>query len=91
MDISLSTITTGMSSFFGRFHVVIFGIVAIGGLAVAVFLLYQIIIEATADVPAETTPVAFDQQTIDALETLRASDNTSAVELPSGRINPFVE
>lgn len=93
-NLSLDTIRSGFSAFFGRFHLVLYVIVVGGGLAVAVFFIYQIIIQATDISIADSQPVStFDQATIEKLESLNASaDNIKPLELPENqRVNPFVD
>lgn len=78
----------------GRFHIVIYTIVAIGGLAVVVFLLYQTAFSAlTVPEPDTTAAPSFDQQTINKLQSLsEKSANSKPLQLPENeRTNPFVE
>jgi hypothetical protein len=78
-----------------RYHVVLFSIVILGGVAFMVLSLNNIIISssetATDYTPAGTT-FSFDQATIDQIDSLKSRDQNSAnLDLSSGRSNPFVE
>ena len=81
------------SSFLHRFHVILFVVVILGGLAILIFFLNTVLASATST--AETpmsTHTSFDESTIKRLEELNiTSDETTDLAFPSGRINPFVE
>ena len=86
-------IITEVSSFLHRFHVMLFVIVMLGGLATLIFFLNTVLANAT---DTTKTPLSsqesFDQATIQRIEELNTnSDNTADIKFPSGRINPFVE
>lgn len=75
-----------------RFHVVIFVVVVVGGMAVTMFMLTQTISRATdTSHTAATAPKGFDEDTIKRLNELDPSGSRKEVKLPSGRINPFSE
>lgn len=83
---------TSISGFFGRFHAMIFTIFVGGGLAVAVFLLMNIL--SSSSVPEgyipPSTDTSFDAKTIERVEELRTLDTQpSTPTLPSGRTDPF--
>lgn len=93
-DISLSFTAIGqaISHFFRRYHVVLFVLFALGGLAVITFLLNNIIMTSTKI--TETPRVSgFDQSTINKIQQLKTSDESdkSATSLQMSRRNPFVE
>lgn len=93
-NLSLDTIKAGLAAFFGRFHLVLYVIFVVGGLAVAVFLIYQIILQATDVSTVDTQPAStFDQATIEKLESLHSSsENIQPLNLPENqRVNPFVD
>lgn len=94
MEISLTGIKTTLSTFFHRYHVVLFVVVAVGGLAAVIFMLNLTII-AASQTPADGAPVtstSFDQATIDRVNQLDTTQNSTPLSLPGGqRINPFVE
>ncbi len=93
-DISMSLKPVGR--FFQRFHLTIFIVVIVGGLAYAVVSLYNVLSDASS-IPAQTTavtatPTSFNQATIDRLKQMYTSDNApSSITLPAGRINPLGE
>lgn len=92
LDIDLGSIGPKLSRFLYRFHVVLFVVIVIGGMAIVMFLLNQSIIKAT-DTTDVIAPVAqpFDQDTIDRLNQLDDANNSSSIDFPDGRINPFSE
>ncbi len=90
-----STLLKPIGRFFQRFHLTVFIVIIVGGLAYAVLSLYDVLAAAsTLPVSATTAPssTSFDQSTINRLNQLYSSDKApSSVTLPSGRINPFGE
>lgn len=95
MDISLNLIKKSFGNFVHRFHVTIFVTLVLGSLVVVVFLFNNIIIRSSEPggyTPPSAAPSSFDQATIDRIEQLRSSaDSSSPLDLSKGRINPFVE
>lgn len=94
LTLSLDTIKTGLFSFLHRFHVVIFVILVLGGVAASVFTLNLIIIRSgdTSDAPSGTSGATFDQDTIKRIDELKTrNQSTDALDLSKGRTNPFVE
>lgn len=88
-SLNLSTITDALSHFLHRFHVVIFTLFVIGGLALATFMFYQTIMSATV-AELTTTNNGFDTKTIKAITNLRAKGEASKpLQKPAGRTNPF--
>jgi hypothetical protein len=77
-----------------RFHITIFIIILVCGLAFAVLTLNGVI-QQSSDTNGYTSNLdntSFDQSTIDRLNQLQTSDSgTSSIVLPAGRINPFTE
>lgn len=91
-SLDIHDITRAISKLLYRFHIVIFVTVVIGGMAFVMFLLNQTITRATDTSQVMAPPPArFDQDTIDRLNKLEASNSLSDIKLPSGRINPFSE
>lgn len=91
-EVSTSQLLHGYSRFLHRYHVVIFVVVALGGLALVVFLLNQTIQISSDTTTATETPIAgFDQTTITRLNDLKQTNSSEALKFPSGRINPFIE
>ncbi len=80
-----------------RFHVVTYTVIVLGGLSVAIFLTYQIIIDGTTSntpvTPSSSGSAGFDLQTIEKLRALsQNSSDTQPLNFPDGqRINPFVD
>lgn len=91
-EVSTNQLLHGYSRFLHRYNVVIFVVVALGGLALVVFMLNQTI-QVSADTTAATeTPIAgFDQATIERLNGLKQTSSSEALKFPAGRINPFIE
>lgn len=91
-EVSTRQLLHGYSRFFHRYNVVIFVVVALGGLALVVFMLNTTIQLSTDTSTATQTPIAgFDQTTIDRLDGLKQTSSNEALKFPSGRINPFIE
>lgn len=95
MEITPASLKTGIAKFIKRYHFLIFTVSVLGGLAVCMFLINNIIIksgDSTGYEPAATN-TSFDQQTIDRIKQLHtASDSTADdLNLGQGRSNPFVE
>lgn len=87
-DLSLQQINRSLARFLHRYHVLIFTIFVLGGLAVATFMLYRATTE--AQTTNSTTPSSFDKKTIDRISKLRSANDTPApIDLPAGRTNPF--
>jgi len=93
MDISFSKIKDALGRFIGRFHIVIFVVVALGGLAVIVFLLYNVILTAndSSGYTPNTNSANFDEATIKRIDQLRTRNEADSQLDLSGRANPFVE
>jgi len=93
LNFSPSTIKATLGHFFKRFHFILFFVFSVGGLAVCVFLLYQII--GMSDQPNGYTSTSnstqFDQATIDQLRALGKPGESSNKLDMSGRVNPFAE
>jgi ABC-type dipeptide/oligopeptide/nickel transport system permease component len=88
-DLSLTQLTHGISRILHRYHAVIFTLVVLGGLSIATFILYR---EITSTPATEQTSesVGFDKQTIEDINSLRASGEASKpLVKPAGRTNPF--
>lgn len=94
-DISLQSITSGISKTLHRYHVVLFTVLVIGGVAAMIFMINQTIIRSTdtTDQQQNDTSMNFDQATIEQLEELDSdASNPGPLALPEGkRISPFVE
>lgn len=95
MELSLTSIKKSLGNLLQRFHVIIFVMVVLGGLAVVVLRLNGIILvsEQQGDyIPPNSSPSSFDQTTIDRVEQLKSrTDSSAPLDLSKGRTNPFVE
>lgn len=94
MDISFIAIKKAFLGFIGRYHMVLFTVIVLGGLAVVVFMLNNIIISSSTstDYTPAGTSGAFDQQTIDRVNSLKSRDEAAEqLDLSRGRTNPFIE
>ena len=94
MNISLLTLRKTIAHFIGRYHVVLFVVVVLGGLAVVVLRLNAIIVDSAQSdgyTPASNN-ASFDQATIDRVKQLKTrSETSSQLDLSKGRTNPFAE
>ena len=83
-----------ISRAFRRFHIVLFAVIALGGISLLVFSAYQIVVSVIdPGEPAVSTQASFDQATIQRLESLSEKSGTSRpLNFPENqRINPFSE
>lgn len=91
MELSLLTIKTRLSNFFGRYHYIIFFVFIVSGLAIAMLVLNQTV--ASSDEPngysSDANKITLDQTTIDKLRKLKKSDETTPKLEITGRSNPF--
>jgi hypothetical protein len=91
-NISLNGLPKQLSNFFHRYHVLTFSLIVLGGMAVAILLLnniLQVSAQPTKDVGVDTV---FDATTIERVNQLKTSSDASEdISFPTGRINPFVE
>ncbi|MBM3210360.1 hypothetical protein FJZ39_03425 [Candidatus Saccharibacteria bacterium] len=93
VSISSQQISRNLRHFIGRFHIVLFTVLVLGGLAFTVFTLYRIYASAINVQPTQSTAVNYDITTIEQIESLRTRNDSSAVTpLPNDRrTNPFTE
>lgn len=94
MEVSLTSLKKLLGRFLGRFHVVIFVVIVLGGLSVVILLLHSII--SASNDPSGYTPSgissSFDNATIERVEQLKTrTEESGELNLPPGRNNPFVE
>lgn len=92
-DLSLTGIKQGFAHVLGRYHIVIFVIVVLGGLAAAIFSLNNTLNASSKDTDySPSLSSSFDQQTIKRINQLKTTDESSSpLDLSHGRTNPFVE
>lgn len=93
-NISIKSIVTPIADIFRRYHVTIFIIVIVSGLATSVMLLNNILQSSTniSGYTQNATSTTFDQTTIDQINQLHTSaDNTQTIDTSKGRISPFSE
>lgn len=92
-SLSLSSIGLKLKSFFERYHLTLFIVLAFGSLIAVTLSLSASAGQAAAE--TVTTPNAtkiFDQKVIDQLETLKTVEEQPAnPDVPLGKRNPFVE
>lgn len=95
MNISISpaSIKKFIVSSLHRYHVVLFVIIVLGGLAIMVFFLNLVLIRSSESdgYTSSSNNASFDQQTIDRIKDLKKADDSSSQLDLSGRSNPFVE
>lgn len=93
VNFSLESIKKQTTRFLHRFHIVLFVVIVLGGVAMVIFMLNGIIIrssESDGYVP-NTSTANFDQTTIKRIDELKTRDQNNPNALPSGRTNPFIE
>lgn len=90
-NLSLSTAKTATITFLHRFHLVLFVVIVIGSLAYAILSVSRVLEESSKNDLSQAPSSQFDTKTIDRVNQLHTSSETSNFTLPSGRTNPFVE
>lgn len=94
-DIKFPPIHLMIAHFFGRFHIVTFTVVVIGGLAAVTYFLNEVIISSSEKETQgiEQAAPGFDQATIDRVNGLKeSSGEIQPLTMPAGqRSNPFTE
>jgi ABC-type bacteriocin/lantibiotic exporter with double-glycine peptidase domain len=94
-NLSLTSVKKGIIAFLHRFHIILFVVVVLGGLAIAILMLNNVIVKsATSDgYTSQTNNASFDQPTIKRIEDLKTRDQAGSdqLDLSKGRTNPFVE
>lgn len=86
----ISIITAGLH----RFHMVIFIVTVVAGLAAAILLLNEIVLKASssANITQTSPKSSFDQATIDRIKQLKTSNEPGEpLDFSKGRISPFSE
>lgn len=87
----LEPITRPIAKFLWRFHVIIFSIVIIGGVAVSIFLFSGLLSAGENNMPTNQR-ASFDKNTIKNIENFESPDSSiDNFSLPNGRSNPFAE
>lgn len=91
-NISLNELPKQLSRLLHRYHVVTFTLIVLGGMAVAVFLLNNILQASSHPTEGSGISSSFDTDTIERVNELKSStDAPQTMSFPTGRINPFVE
>lgn len=86
----LEPIVKPLSKFLWRFHVILYSVVVIGGVAIAIFLLSGLLAIST-ETP-QNSSTSFDKKTMKSIENFHSSTSTKdSFALPTGRSNPFAE
>ncbi|MNR27861.1 hypothetical protein D3C85_1451540 [compost metagenome] len=91
-NISFNELPKQLSRLLHRYHVVTFTLVVLGGMAVAIFLLNNILQASSQPGEGSGISSSFDTDTINRVNELKSStDAPETMSFPTGRINPFVE
>lgn len=91
---SISEVGAILSRFLHRYHVIIYSLTIVIGIAAAVFFLSQLV--TLSDTAADTKPQHhhIDKETVKQIEDYQSRHDSSVNDtfsLPAGRISPFVE
>ena len=96
-SLSAKGIGTMIMGFLHRYHVVTFTIVAVGGVAAALYLLNATFIAASTPTEATTATISIDQATLDKINKMHTSGQLTSPDDPkytlpnsNDRINPLV-
>ena len=88
-NVNAQQLVGSISKFFHRYHVLIFVIFVMGGLATATFFLSQTMTPA-ASTDQSAAQAGFDKAAIKKIESLRGeNDPSTPLTMPAGRTNPF--
>lgn len=91
MTLNTAQLIRLFSVFAHRYHVLIFTVIAAGGLSVATFLLYNSVNTPSVSTTSQVSN-GFDTATMNKIDSLRSpGDPASPLSLPAGRTNPFQE
>ena len=93
LNLSLQSLKKTVIAFLHRFHIVLFVIIILGGLAMVILLLNDVVIRSgqSDGYTPDNSNTSFDQSTIKKIQELNANGQTDT-PLPTGvRTNPFVE
>lgn len=95
MELSSASLKNTVSHFLRRYHLLIFTFSVLGGLAVCVFLINNLIVKSSdiSDYNPAAPSTSFDQDTMQRIKELHSSSDNARddLDLSSGRTNPFVE
>jgi len=94
LTLSPDAIKKSILAFLHRFHIVLFVIIVLGGLAVVIFLLNNAVITSGQDngYSPNANSSSFDQATIQKIQNLKTADQSDPTISNNGaRTNPFVE
>lgn len=93
ISISFTSIKKFIVNTLHRYHLVLFVVIVLGGLAVIVFYLNNIlVISSQSDgYTSASNNSSFDQTTIERIKQLRTTNETDSQLDLGGRSNPFVE
>lgn len=90
-DLNLSQIGEIIAGFFRRYHVILYSLTVVIGVSIAIFMLTQLLSGGEQN-STDTNTMTFDKKTIEKIDSFNTRDKTpNSLQLPSGRINPFVE
>lgn len=91
-DISLTQISSAISTFFKRYHITLFIVLALGGVIAATLTISSIAQTSGASGATSSPQAVFNQQTIDRLDSLKTVDEQSPnPDVPMGKRDPFFE
>lgn len=92
MKESLEPIKKSLAHILSRYHVLIFTLTVLVGVAIAIIMLNSTLALSEPEDQSPQNSSAFDQQAIDAIDKLRSSDEDGPdPSPPAGRTNPFAE
>lgn len=95
-SLSLNGIGSKILGALRRYHIVLFAVFAVGGLAVALYLLNVTFIAASTPTETTTAGISIDQATLNKIDAMHTSDQLTSPDDPAhtlpmnGRINPLV-
>lgn len=92
-NLSIQSIKKTVVALLHRFHIVLFVIIILGGLAIVILLLNDVVIRSgqSDGYTPDNSSTSFDQSTIKKIQELNTNGQTGT-PLPTGvRTNPFIE
>ncbi len=93
-SLSVNAIPEKIFGILRRFHVVLFAVFVVGGLAAAIFLLNNTLTSASTPATSTASQLNFDKPTLDAINKMHVSSqvnpSTEGLKIDQARTNPLV-
>jgi hypothetical protein len=93
LNLSIQSIKKTVTTFLHRFHVILFVVIVLGGLAIVILILNNIVVRSgqSDGYTSDTNNASFDQATIKKIQDLQNRGQSGSQIPATGRTNPFIE